>query len=482
MGIFDSIFGKKPDKQDIKAYNYYLNFDYIPKVLYQWKNGNGTFQSAISFDSLINKNNKWKSLIKETSVTSSSLKENTDIMLYLIKSPSTESMADVAMAIIAVNQKIKKYLYYTMEYSFGDFMICSADEKGNHHNIGIDVKNGEQFGAYVIKQALKELKAPVKVEEPSKSQFQSPPSGKGKEYDSFLQKLNDFAENYYKKRGVIRIEDYVVARLVGKEVVLSITQYPDEEFNDPDCQVQLMIEFMDYPNRVKMADYFFRPYDKHDALKEIRNNLKESDVKDKYYSLSQLRQIQMGGLRLQPIDAGIVFEEDQQNVVLAFAAKSPRVKKYLPNLDLSSNEAITKYFSAICQKTEMGLEFGYSIKMNNHGDIGYMGFIFVHTPTLNEVAINFPHWTLDFCLFEGLEGRGFMRGSLITVLSTLKKEMDVKFVYTVISEDNDRCIKLIENLPFYDTGETLTAPDGSKAKLYCCILKNLSFTKPVEFK
>lgn len=493
MGFFDTLFGKKPEKKDIRAYNYYLYFDYLPKKLYDLGNNKGSFDALISFDSLVNKNAVWKSLIKMTSITSSNVDEFPDITLYFIKAPSNELMGEVALAIFAFNRHINKYIYYTMEYSRGSYMICSADEKGNHYCME-SCSDGEQFSAYVLNHAMEELNKPVLTPKPLPESTPKQELKKGdcksetkKAYDSLLERLDRFAENYLKKRGAVIIEDYIVARLEGSQIVLHISQNPEldfdpDPFDDPDCQVQLMFEFMDYRNRIKMADYFFRPYDDHDRMKEIKNNLKHSDIKDKYYSLNQLKQVQMGAVSLHPLDAGIVFSEDQQNVVINLAKRSPRIRKYLPNLDLSTNDAVIKYFSLMCQKTEMGLEFGYSIKLNRIGEKGFMGFIFVHTPTLNQASINFPHWTLDFCLFGRLEGKGFMRGCLITVLSILKKEMNVDYVYCIIDEHNYRCLRLMEKLPFMDTGQVLNYPDGKKANLYCCILKNLSFNKPIEFK
>lgn len=186
----------------------------------------------------------------------------------------------------------------------------------------------------------------------------------------------------------------------------------------------------------------------------------------------------MGEIRLQPIDAGIIFNEEQQQVIQLFAEKSPRVKKYLPNLDLSSTEAIAKYFSIYCQKTEMGLEFGYAIKMNKYGDAGTIGFIFIHTPGLNQVAINFPQWTIDFCLFEPLEGKAIMRTSILRVLDTLKNSMGIKNVFAIVDEDNTKCLRLMSNLPFDLQPDNLTDPtNGKKAKLFMCPLHLINFQR-----
>ncbi len=156
MGFFDSIFGKNPTEKEIAAYNYYLFFDYIPKRLHEWEQNRATLQSALTFSSLVDKKNVWKTLVKKTEITDSNLKRCNDVTLYLIKSPSNENVGEVAMAIIAVNPKIRKYEYFTMEYSLEGFAICTADKDSNHYHVE-ECKDGEQFGAYVIKVAMETL-------------------------------------------------------------------------------------------------------------------------------------------------------------------------------------------------------------------------------------------------------------------------------------------------------------------------------------
>ena len=128
MGFFDSLFGSKPKAFDIKAYNYHLFFDFIPKKLHEWEEKKISFDSVINFDSLVYNNKLWKSLVKDTKVISSDIKQNQDITLYLIDAPSNEQPGEVVKAIIAINKKLQKSDYYTMEYSFGKFAICSSDE------------------------------------------------------------------------------------------------------------------------------------------------------------------------------------------------------------------------------------------------------------------------------------------------------------------------------------------------------------------
>lgn len=193
----------------------------------------------------------------------------------------------------------------------------------------------------------------------------------------------------------------------------------------------------------------------------------------KYYSLDQLRQVPMGQVRLQPIDGSLVVNTSAQTLISVMAEATPDIKKYLPNLDLSSAEAVAKYFSGFCMKTEMGYEFGYSIKT---GDDGFLGFIFVHTPAQNEVAIKFPHWTIDFCMFSPFAGQGIMTQSIIRVLYILKSQMNVTDLFVYVDEDNTKCLNMLSRLPFDRRPETLTDPTtGHKAVLFCSPLSQINF-------
>ena len=273
----------------------------------------------------------------------------------------------------------------------------------------------------------------------------------------------------------------MVTQKIGDEFKFYITQYPDMEFEDPNCEVTLMVDFMNHSGRMEVVNKFFLndsntndPSQSQPAITPLPEY--PSAIADTYYTLDQLRQIPMGDVRLQPIDAGIVFDDKQQQVVKIFADQSPRVKQFLPNLELSSVEAISKYFTIFCQKTEMNLEFGYSIKLNKYGDAGTVGFIFVHTSLLNKVAINFPQWTIDFCLFEVMEGKGLMKAAILRVLNTLKNQMGVKNLFAIVDVDNDRCLKLMAKLPFDLQPQVLHDPNTSKkAKLFMCPLSHINF-------
>lgn len=487
MGFFDSLFKKKPSKSEITAFNYYLFFDYIPKQLYAWEQSNGNFKSAITFHSLVHKNPLWESLVKKISITDSTLRKYNDITLYLIQAPSNEAMGEVTSAIIAANPKIKKYLYYTLEYSLGGFAICSTDEKGNHAYC-TDCRDGNEFGAFVIKAAQSRLvaqpkAAPKAPEQPQhKSQPKTPTQTASSDApytaDKLLKSLENITTKYYQERKVVSLEDWLVTQKVGNQFKFFITQYPDEEFDRHNTEVTLMVEAMDHNGRLGIVDKFFPKKESKTAptAKPVSTGI--TNIIGKFYTLENIRQIPMGDVRLQPIDFGLVFNDQALQVIQIFAEQSPRIKKYLPNLDLSSLEVMRKYFANLCKKTELGYEFGYAIKMNSAGDNGVIGFIFVHTPDENQYAIGLPEWTLDFCLFEPLEGKGIMRNAILRILNMLKNELHVSDVYAVVDENNGKCIKLLHLLTFDCQKDKLVDNQtGNLANLFHCNLTTLNFQR-----
>lgn len=211
------------------------------------------------------------------------------------------------------------------------------------------------------------------------------------------------------------------------------------------------------------------------SSKSVGNTLSLANIIGRYFSLDQLRQIPMGQVRLQPLDGRLAMDPSSQQMVAVMAQTTPDIKKYLPNLDLSSAKSIGRYFLNYCSKTELGYEFGYAIKT---GDDGYLGFIFVHTPEMNEKVINFPKWSTDFCLFKPFQGQGIMTQTLSRVLYLLKTEMKVSEVYAYVDEENESCLKMLSRLPFDLQPETLTDPiTGHKALLFCCPLHEINFQR-----
>lgn len=192
------------------------------------------------------------------------------------------------------------------------------------------------------------------------------------------------------------------------------------------------------------------------------------------FSTDDLKVINIGeGLRLQPIDFGLIL--DEANIeVLTMLGLSDRIKKYLPNLDFSSKEAIEKFVMALSFKTENGLEFAYSIKANNL----ILGMIFVNSPTLNKQMIGLEKWTMDFFMLEPFEGQHLMKAALIRMMHFLKTTINVNDFLMLVDQDNSQCLNLIKALPMDEMDNSgFHNPQGNQLppRVFQCSLSMIRF-------
>ena len=194
-----------------------------------------------------------------------------------------------------------------------------------------------------------------------------------------------------------------------------------------------------------------------------------------YFSTDQLKVIPCGqtGLRLQPLDFGLILD-DANKEILKKLGNSEGIKKYLPNLDFSSDESIEKFVMGLSYKTEQGLEFAYSIKANNL----ILGMIFVNTPAINQKLIGLNHWTLDFFILEPFEGNHYMKIGLIYMMVFLKETIGVDEFLLMVDQDNEKCLNLIKSLPVDEIdnkGFKNKDKFGTPPFVYHCPLSNINF-------
>jgi RimJ/RimL family protein N-acetyltransferase len=207
----------------------------------------------------------------------------------------------------------------------------------------------------------------------------------------------------------------------------------------------------------------------------IAELLKE-DIIDDYYSLESLKFIPCGntGLNMRAVDAG--FMEDEAFLAsMQLFGNTERIKKFLPNLDFSSKEAVQKWVFAISSKTEKGWEFAYAIRINS----GVVGLIMVSTPAYNKAIIGFEEWTMDFFVIEPFEGKRIMKAMLPRFLQFLKNEIEVDSIYVIIDQDNSRCLNLIANFPFdeVDNSDFTNIQNVAKApRVFECPLWSIRFS------
>ncbi len=157
MGFFDFLKTDKVDDKSKLAFNYYFFFQYLPKALLQWKNGHIDFNSVLSFQSAFTEKPEFSALLKQVKPFSSGIKNNPSITLYALRTPVVDYPTAVEVAIICVNKEINNFLYFTLEKSFGGYAICEPKSNGEHSNIGVMVKDSDEFLAFCIQKAKEHL-------------------------------------------------------------------------------------------------------------------------------------------------------------------------------------------------------------------------------------------------------------------------------------------------------------------------------------
>ena len=96
---------------------------------------------------------------------------------------------------------------------------------------------------------------------------------------------------------------------------------------------------------------------KKDEEKEINSSF-DYLINATFFRLDQLRKLTLGDVYLEPIDAFYAFDQQTQNIISVFAESSPKIKMFLPNLNLSTQEEVAETFINLCMKTELGFQFG----------------------------------------------------------------------------------------------------------------------------
>lgn len=158
MGFFSSLFNK-PSKEDISKFNLALNFRAIPEIVDLYQKSKVRYSDLLDIDKYPMQNFANERLAKKVVISDTGINHYPNLKMVLIKVPSTEMMSEVAAALIMIDTDMERAEAFTMEYSLGNYIICQPGLNGQHYNLGIEVKDGEEFAAFVLKHILKKWAA-----------------------------------------------------------------------------------------------------------------------------------------------------------------------------------------------------------------------------------------------------------------------------------------------------------------------------------
>lgn len=137
----------------VLKYNYALAFQYIPIYLKKWQNREFDIDFGNDFTRLAELDPDWLPLVEATEVMRT---DDGDLTAYVVLPPSNGCPAEVAKAMFVCDNKSRQFVYFTLEYSFGQFAICSANAEGMHSFID-GCNDPSQFEGYVRNVAKEKL-------------------------------------------------------------------------------------------------------------------------------------------------------------------------------------------------------------------------------------------------------------------------------------------------------------------------------------
>ncbi len=197
----------------------------------------------------------------------------------------------------------------------------------------------------------------------------------------------------------------------------------------------------------------------------------------KYFTLEQIKAKHFGNASIVPI-INMNLNESIFEYFSVLYKLSPDIKTFLPKLDLSTPKETASVLTQYGLSTHMGLQIPYV--MCHKGKP--IGFIIVNTPDYNQITVNFPHWTVDCCVFVPFAGCGYMSSFTPHLMAMLKHNFNIDEFYAIVDQNNHKCISLLSKFPFdewCDDGGKRFADfeTGNYARIFCCKLSTINFVK-----
>ena len=197
----------------------------------------------------------------------------------------------------------------------------------------------------------------------------------------------------------------------------------------------------------------------------------------KYFILEQIRSKTFGDASIVPL-IDMPMSEDMFKYLSMLYQLSPDVKHFLSGMDLSTPKETAITLSKNALSTHIGMQISYAMCIEGKPT----GFVFINTPDYNKTTVNFPHWTIDFCMFVPFAGHGFMSSFMPHILAMLKDAFKIDELFAIVDTHNSKCLSLLSKFWFEDWvdygGQTFIDPKtGNIAKVLFCNLSTINFRR-----
>lgn len=143
-------FFTKVTEFDIKKYNYWVNFDVLPRLVLDYNEKRKSVEDMLNSAHYSDGSKVYNKLRKRMQIQKNFSDKNPDKIFIMVSTPSNNQICEVALACIAINTVLHNALLLTLEYTFNSTYVICEPTTTTHGNFGInlDRDSGEQFGIH----------------------------------------------------------------------------------------------------------------------------------------------------------------------------------------------------------------------------------------------------------------------------------------------------------------------------------------------
>ena len=148
-------FFTKVTELDIKKYNYWVNFEVLPRLVLDYNEKRKSVEDMLNSAHYSDGSKVYNKLRKRMQIQKTFSDKNPEKIFIMVSTPSNNQICEVALACIAINTELHNAILLTLEYTFGStYVICEPTTSG-HGNFGINPDGGEEFSYHAYNIALR---------------------------------------------------------------------------------------------------------------------------------------------------------------------------------------------------------------------------------------------------------------------------------------------------------------------------------------
>ena len=148
-------FFTKVTEYDIKKYNYWVNFEVLPRLVLDYNEKRKSVEDMLNSAHYSDGSKVYNKLRKRMQIQKNFLDKNPDKIFIMVSTPSNNQICEVALACIAINTVLHNAILLTLEYTFGSTYVICEPTTSVHGNFGINSDGREEFSYHAYNIALR---------------------------------------------------------------------------------------------------------------------------------------------------------------------------------------------------------------------------------------------------------------------------------------------------------------------------------------